>query len=405
MKNIFRLLAFVGMLSFAACEDKDGLNNWFEKPEANNDLVLTMPEELSIDPDTQWNDIDFTWNTPTPPTEDYHISGYMLRIRMRDDANAAPYVVKDIPADANSCKVLQRNLYKFMIANWVFKIGEPVAIEADLLASIEGGQFYYKPMLSIASANVVAADIPVRRFFIRGAASEGAVPVAAVEVDEFYQSKDIVLKPNSEFILSTQSDADFPAFMCGEKVADFGYEIVYVESEEEAAEKSLKPFVSLDPYAEGANGVRNNYSIAIEYDVQDVTGVVYYGRYCTEEMWVVGDAAGGWSVFDKFNWGGYKNPEVNVLEAHFYDKKTSLEVAKRNGEGAFKLHNSAGYTNPTWRPVSGGADPRKDNRVSSNSGGDPKWVMPEGSDGYYRVEVNNADMTIKMIPIEAPKKD
>ena len=77
------------MLSFAACEDKDGLNNWFEKPEANNDLVLTMPEELSIDPDTQWNDIDFTWNTPTPPTEDYHISGYMLRIRMRDDANAA----------------------------------------------------------------------------------------------------------------------------------------------------------------------------------------------------------------------------------------------------------------------------------------------------------------------------
>ncbi len=29
----------------------------------------------------------------------------------------------------------------------------------------------------------------------------------------------------------------------------------------------------------------------------------------------------------------------------------------------------------------------------------------EGSDGYYRVEVNNADMTIKMIPIEAPKKD
>ncbi len=400
MKNIFRLLAFVGMLSFTACEDKDGLNNWFEKPEANDDLVLTMlVEEISISEDTQWNDINFTWSTPTPPTEDYRISGYMLRIRMRDDVNAAPYVVKDISADATSCTVLQRNLYKFMIANWIFKIGEPVAIEVDLLASIDGGQFYYKPMLSTASASVTTSDIPVRRFFVRGDAADGATAVAAVEVDEFYQSKDIVLKPNSEFILSTQSDADFPAFMCGEKVDDFGYELIYVESEEEAEEKGLKPFESLNPYADGANGVKNNYSIAIEYDVQNVTGIVYYGRCCTEEMWVVGDAAGGWGVFDKFDWGGYKNPEVMVLEAHFYDKKTSLEN-KRNGEGAFKLHNSAGYTKPTWRPASAGADPRKDNRVSSNDGGDPKWVMPEGSDGDYRVEVNNAEMTITMTLLE-----
>lgn len=396
MKNIFRLLAFVGMLSFAACEDKDGLNNWFEKPEVNNDLVLTMPEELSIDPETQWNDIDFTWNTPTPPTEDYHISGYMLKIRMRDDANAAPYVVSDIPADANSCTVLQRDLYKFMIANWVFKIGKPVAIEADLLASIEGGQFYYKPMISIASANVIAADIPVRRFFVRGAASEGAAPVAAVTVDEFYQSKDIVLKPNSEFVLSTQSDADFPAFMCGEKVADFGYEIVYVESEEEAAEKGLKPFESLNPYAEEAHGVRNNYSFAIEYDVQELTGVVYYGRYCTTDAWIVGDAVNGkWDHVQMVR-GDYKNPEIFFHEGDFYDMDTTPD-----GQAAIKIHSAYGsWSNPSWRPAVHGANPLTDNRASSNSSGDPKWIMPSGTAGKYRFELNNAEMTIKMTPLE-----
>jgi len=395
MKNIFRLLAFVGMLSFAACEDKDGLNNWFEKPEVNNDLVLTMPEELSIDAQTQWNDIEFTWNTPTVPTEDYRISGYMLRIRMRDDVNATPYVVKDIPAEANSCKVLQRDFYKFIIANWIFKLGEPVAVEADLLANIDGGQFYYKPLLSVASANVIAADIPVRRFFVKGAAADSALPVAAVTVDEFYQSADIVLKPNSEFLLSTQSDADFPAFMCGEKVGDFGYKIVYCESEEEAAAKGCKPFESLNPYAEGAHGTKNNYMFTIEYDVEDMTGVVYYGRYCTIDAWIVGDAVNGKWEHVQMQRGDYKNPEIFFHEGVFFDQDNTPD-----SQAAIKIHSGQNWNDPSWRPAQHGANPLTDNRVSSNSGGDPKWVMPAGTAGKYRFELNNADMTVTMTPLE-----
>ncbi len=402
MKNIFRLLAFVGVLSFAACEDKDGLNNWFDKPEANDDLVLTAPaEELSISEDTQWNDIVFTWNTPTPPTEDYHISGYMLRIRMRDDVNAAPYVVENISADANSCGILQRDMYKFMVANWIFRIGEPVAVEADLLANIDGGQFYYKPMLSTASINIVADDIPVRRFYVRGEAVEGATQVAAVEVDEFYQSLDIVLKPNSQFIISAQADADFPAFMCGEKVDDFGYRIVYAESEEEAEEMGLQPFESLDPYADGSHGTKNNYSFAIEYDVQEMSGTVYYGRYCTTTPWIVGDAVNGVWDHVQMEWGGYKTPEVFVHEGHFYDLTTTP-----NGQAAIKIHSAYGsWSDPSWRPAVHGANPLVDNRVSSNSSGDPKWVMPSGTDGWYRFELNNAEMTVNMTPIDAPEKE
>ena len=35
---------FVGWLSFAACEDKSGLDNWFEKPAEVNTLELSITE-------------------------------------------------------------------------------------------------------------------------------------------------------------------------------------------------------------------------------------------------------------------------------------------------------------------------------------------------------------------------
>lgn len=406
MKSIFKLLTFVGILSFAACEDKDGLNNVFEKPSVNNDLVLTLPaEQLSIGPDTQWTNLTFTWNQPTPPTEDYHISGYLLKIINTMDATAPAFVSDNIDASATSWGVLQRDLYKFIVANWQFYYNMPIDCQIQLMAYIDGGEFYYKPIIATVDTTIISAEIPVRHFYVIGSANPFGADaltgpeIKPIEVDAEYQSRDIVLNPNSKFVLSTISGQKYPCYMRGAKLddSDFGYEMVYVESEEDAAAKGAVEFDSFNAYAAGAHGTANNYIFTISYNVQDLSGTVYYGRYCSygRAPWIVGDAVNGRWEHVQMKWD-YKNPEIFYHEGNFISTV---------GEQAIKIHLDNNWGDPSWRPVEAWANPLEDGRVTSNSSNDKKWKLPSGNDGWHRFELNNADMTIKMFPTEAPKED
>lgn len=399
---------FVGILSFTACEDKDGLNNVFDKPAENDDLVITLPaDQFTIGPDTQWTNFTFKWNQPTPPTEDYHISGYMLKIVNTNDSTAPAFEVEGIAADATSVDVLQRDLYKFIVANWSFYFDEPVEVRVELLAYIDGGQFYYKPMISTAVSNIVASEIPVRHFYVIGSANPYGADaltgpeIKAVEVDAEYQSKDIVLNPNGKFVLSTVAGQKYPCYMRGEKLdTDFGYEIVLVESEEDAAAKGATEFDSFDGYASTAQGTKNNYIFTISYDVEDMTGTVYYGRYCSLGIpYIVGDAVNGKWEHVQMKWD-YKNPEIFYHEGRFYDISTTP-----NSEAAIKIHLNNNWSDPSWRPVDAKQNPFEDGRATNVSSGDKKWVLPAGTDGWYRFELNNADMMVKMVPIPAQEEE
>lgn len=48
MKNIMKLMLLVGVIGFSACEDPDGLDNWFDKPEADRNMELILPGEELI---------------------------------------------------------------------------------------------------------------------------------------------------------------------------------------------------------------------------------------------------------------------------------------------------------------------------------------------------------------------
>lgn len=398
---------FVGLLSFTACEDESGLNNWFDKPAEGGGLELTLSKDaIVIDETTQWEDYSISWTNAVPPTEEYSIAGYKIMVLPVDQPTATPMKI-EVNANTTSYKFVLRDVYLYIFNNWNYLFGEAMDLKVTVLAEVTGGQFYYKPIKAEQVLTVTPQDIPVRSFYIvgdanpRGSAPEYGIEIGCVEQgysDQLNQNKDIVLNPNSKFVLSLSTESKYPCYMRTKKLeGDFvdGWEAVLVNSEAEAA--SYEEFETLNPYQEQSIGTKNNYAISMEYDQISRGANVYIGRRCTSDAYAVGDAINRtWGPWVKFQWD-YKYPDVVYLAQEFYDAATT------GSEGAFKISDRDGNwgdNGRSWRPASGGADPFTDNRVVTQYGGDPKWKMPAGISGMYIMALNNADLTITMIPMK-----
>ena len=67
-------MLLVGVIGFSACEDPDGLDNWFDKPEADRNMELILPgEELILTEENSGESLTLSWNAINPPTEEYTI--------------------------------------------------------------------------------------------------------------------------------------------------------------------------------------------------------------------------------------------------------------------------------------------------------------------------------------------
>ncbi|MBP3317294.1 MAG: hypothetical protein J6L01_02250 [Alistipes sp.] len=400
MKNIFRLFVLLGVLAFASCEDKDGLNNVFDKP-AFSDQVIEISvssEELSLNESTQWDNFTISWTEAVPPTDEYYIESYKVFITPNDQPTAEPMKL-EVDGKTTSHEIVLRDLYLHMYNNWAYTSSQPMDLKIEVIAVIGGWEFYYKPVVTEKLISMTPVEIPVRTFYINGEAGSGAIPCTQQGYsDQLNQILDAKLKPNSTFVLSLQPDAKFPAFMRKAKLeGDFvdGWEAVLVNTEAEAA--NYEPFETLGEYHEQALGDRNVYAVSVEFDTKTFGANVYIGRMCTSEAWAVGDCINrSWGPWVKFNWD-YKYPDVLYLAQEFFD------ATQTGSEGAFKIsnrNNNWGDWGACWRPASGGADPRSDHRVVSQYDGDPKFKLPDGAGGFYICVLNNAEMTIDMIPMQ-----
>lgn len=406
MKNILKLFVLVGTLAFASCEDKSGLNNVFDKPAVSDkaiEITIDNEEGFELNETTQWETFSFSWTEAVPPTSDYTIAGYKALIVPAEQPKAEPMVI-EFDAETTSHEFTLRDLYLHMYNNWVFTPGLPMDLRFEILAEITGGQFYYKPMISEKIFSFTPVEIPVRKFYVTGDAAPGGSPIAVECTQQGYsdqvnQKLEMKLNPNSTFVLSLSPTEKFPAFMRGAKLeGDFvdGYEAVLVQTEAEAA--NYEPFETRDPYQEESLGIKENYAITIEFDSKAMSANVYCGRKCTMEVWGVGDGlAKAWGNHIQFTWN-YKYPDAHYLVHEFYDKPTT------GSEGNFKLNITNGYKNQgeSWRPAKANASPFSDNRVVTKTfdGGDPKWHIPDGMGGTYICVLNNADLTIQMIPVQ-----
>lgn len=145
----------VGVLGFVACEDPDGLDNWFDKPEADRNMVLTLPaEELILTEATSAEELTFSWNAINPPTEEYTIR-YVLKIGILGQNYTPALASGDLTADVTSYTITGSQLNSFLVDECALAPGVEIQLQVKVLAYIEGGPFYYKP--TIAEENVVAA--------------------------------------------------------------------------------------------------------------------------------------------------------------------------------------------------------------------------------------------------------
>ena len=384
-------MLLVGVIGFSACEDPDGLDNWFDKPEADRNMELILPgEELILTEENSGESLTFSWNAINPPTEEYTIR-YVFKLGIQGQNYTPALTSGDLTSDVTSFTITKRALNRFLIQDCALAPDVEVELQAKVLAYIEGGTFYYKPTISEKTMMAMGYDIPLQRLYIvgdanpAGSAAENGMEITAVNKNYFYQKLNAVLKPNSSFVVSLQNTSTYPAFMDGGDG-----KMVYVASEADAANYSA--FKTLDPYVEGTHGVANNYAVSVDYnDEGDVpTGGCYVGRYCTLPVYAVGDAVtGGWGTWVALNWD-YKNPDELTLSNDFKDKTST------GSEGCFKLHSSETYNDPSWRPVVADADARSDHRVTTSSAGDLKWKIPDGTAGSYTLHFKNHEMWISL---------
>lgn len=390
MKNILKSLFLVGVLAFTACEDPDGLDNWFDKPEADRDLTLTLPgEALELTEDTAADMLTFSWNAIDPPSEEYTIN-YVFKIGIVGDDYATCISSGDLGSEVTSYTLSKRQLNRFIVQVYGQNPNVEAQLQAKVLAYIDGGPFYYKPSLSEQIFTVKAYDISLQPLYLVGDANpvgntaEDAVEITAVNKNYFYQKLNVVLKPNSSFVISLQNTSTYPAFM------DAGDgEMVYVASEAEAA--NYKGFSTLDPYVDGALGTLNNYAVSVVYDDElDIpTGQCYVGRYCSLPVYIIGNAAEGWDMPGSLRQleYDYTNPDCMV-----YNTKIKA--------GEFKLYGASGDWNSalSWRPTVANADPRVDHTVKSGYySDDPKWVLAEDAPDGSHLEFKNHDLWINIV--------
>lgn len=416
---------FVGVMSFAACEDKSGLDNWFDKPAEKNTLELTIGQGatvtedgqqlVEVGPDSQWDNLVFEWTEAEPPTSDYKIANYIIKINVVG-GDGADYSTGFLSADARSYTVRKRDIYKHMYANWAYRFNAPTDMVATIYANIEGGQFYYKPVITKMNFQLQPTEITARKFYLWGKAnpSEEPIEITMVQPDMFYQignvldgGKKCILNPESEFVISLSRESMYPGFVLGDKVEETiagtqievedGFQMIYVENEAQAAGKAK--FMTKEANHSEAHGEHNNYWISIENDDESAvpSAKIYFGRHSTQYAWIVGDAVNGEWKHVQMNWH-YKAPEMFYREGHWYDITTTP-----NNQGAIKIHAANNWNDPSWRPITHGtnpADPNSDRRVTSNSSGDKKWVLPANTDGYYRFELHAPAMTMDFVKLK-----
>ena len=218
---------FVGLLSFVSCEDESGLNNWFDKPAEGGGLELTLSSaEIEINEETQWTDYTLSWTNAVPPTEEYSIAGYKIIVTPVEQPTATPLKV-ELSANTTSYKFVLRDVYLYIFNNWNYILGEAMDLKVEVLAEITGGQFYYKPIKAEQILSVTPQDIPVRSFYIvgdanpRGAGAEVGIEIGCVEQgysDQLNQNKNVILNPNSKFVLSLSTESKFPCYMRKKKL-------------------------------------------------------------------------------------------------------------------------------------------------------------------------------------------
>lgn len=390
----------VGTLAFASCEDPSGLNNVFDKPAmSDKGIEITVSaEEFQLNETTQWDNLSISWTEAVPPTKEYYIAGYKVLISPKEQPAATPMTL-EFDGKTTSHEMVLRDLYLHMYNNWAYNSEMPMQLKVEVLAAIGGYEFYYKPVIAEKIITMTPVEIPVRTFYINGDAGSGSIPcVEQGYSDQLNQNLNLILKPNSTFVLSLQPGQKFPAFMRKAKLeGDFvdGWEAVLVETEAEAA--NYEPFETLNPYQEQSLGDKNNYAVSIEFDSKTFGANVYVGRRCTVDAWGVGDCLNrGWGPWVKFKWD-YKYPDVLYLAQEFFD------ASQTGSEGAFKISDRDGNwgdNGRSWRPAEGNADPRSDHRVVTQYGGDPKFKLPNGAGGFYICTLNNADLTINMVPMQ-----
>ena len=211
-------MLLVGVLGFAACEDPDGLDNVFDKPEADRNMVLTLPaEELILTAETAAEELTFSWNAINPPTEEYTIR-YVFKIGIQGQDYTPALSSGDLTSDVTSYTITKRQLNSFLIQDCALAPDVEAELQVKVLAYIEGGQFYYKPTIAEESIMAVAYDIPLQHLYLVGDANpvgsgiENAVEITNQNKNLFYQRM-MVLNPNSTFVISTQNTAKYPAFV------------------------------------------------------------------------------------------------------------------------------------------------------------------------------------------------
>lgn len=384
MKNkIFFLLAMLSCL-VVGCEDED-MRYRIERPD-DTMLLQVSHEYVELDQKLSRKEaVAFSWNGVTNAPEGAKVT-YYFKMDIADNFFGSAIEKMKIPEGEYSVSFTHKKL-NALLASWKIAPGEKATLEAEVIAEMEGSDYYVKPELSTVRFDVVGYDVQPYDIYVVGTALEGAsnpdnaLKMTEVISEEEYTWCGMMQEGSYKFVLNTAGQS--PSYTQG---ADGGV----VFNEQETGNETLFTIDKTGFYA-------------LKLNIEAETLEAEYPTTDYKDVWMVGNATpAGWEILNSTK---LKKDPVNQV-AFYYEGPLKV------GEMKFPLALKGDWNVPWLMPVENGTHEFGDNRMERIEAGiqghDYKWNITK--EGNYRVTLNMYSMTIdfkllQRIPDDLPCKE
>lgn len=356
----FLLAASIFLPMFSCSDDNDTM------PERNQ-LVVTPSEENVVltETDSQESVLTFHWNTATNIGSDYSFT-YIFQLDIADNNFATATDMAIVEPDG-TIGFSAGELYNLIVEKWGRTAGQPVEIEARVVARVDGPYFQYP---EIATTKVsVTTYVPVSRpMYITGTATPGGADLAnATLINEIsngriYGWRGKLVPGTFKFI--TELGKELPSYNMGND----NHTLVRRDS-------ASDPDNLFEAFEEGT------YSMYISLGDMSIA----YTKVQFEHLYLVGDATtAGWDLDNMPELTpDYLNPNI-------------LTYTGPLAEGEMKILSDRSWGAITIRPLKADGNINSDTviQIAQPDQPDYKWKITTDQVGTYKITLNLDSMTI-----------
>ncbi|MGE5393537.1 MAG: SusE domain-containing protein [Candidatus Saccharibacteria bacterium] len=371
LKHILFILLSCSLFSLNSCKEEGDVKITLDTVEDGMHLTVNAPELVLSQEKMEETALKFTWGPAQARKNNGHIT-YAFKLGLPGFTTATDTI--HIPEGVNEYSISHYDLNMLIYSKLGQAYGSTSQLEAEIIASSEGGNFYVKPEISTVKFLVTTFKVaPVNLYLVGTANPNGAEITKGIKLNEIIEGRNIGNNYQWEGVLQAGT-------------------FKFVNSISEDKGSWSKGASETELVANGNSEFTVNKPGLYSIILNKATGEIIHGYKGFSHVWGVGSGIGiAWSMPSsaEFTWDAH-TPNIFKLECN----------TQANQD--FKLpynDQGAGWGCPFLRPVNGNANIWQDNRVQATPAGfnpDNKWLISADQAGHCLLTIDALNETITL---------